>query len=125
MVVFYYMYYRLVHFYKRHHEANPLFSAYCALFIIQILTFFLICNILQIIFPAIYTIISWLAFHIYYWVILVMLIFILQWRKYRSMYRILQNRWSIETTEQQCVRKCLLIAYVGIILLCMLLISIV
>ncbi len=46
MNLFYYIYYRLAHFYRRHHDSEPSSSAYCALCAIQSMTIAVLCVIL-------------------------------------------------------------------------------
>ena len=110
MNLFYYMYYRLEHFYRRYHDSEPSSSAYCALCAIQSMTIAVLCVIYATIYPQT-QIIDWILSHSGIVLLCQLGIFLIQYTKFRNIDKTLEEKWNSESPKQRRIRKYLLIAY--------------
>ena len=111
--LFYYIYYRLAHFYRRCGTPSPDLSAYSVLCVIQILTvaiLFVACRkvCLQIFEGIDYDVIIFCS--------LCVMLYAIQWPKFRFVYDKLQAKWGNEPPMQRRIRKYMIILYIVFVL---------
>lgn len=116
MNLFYYIFYRFAHCYRRLGILSPDLSAHNALCIIQLITILMLAFTCRKIFPQIVGRNS-LLFDI---IILCIcpILHTIQWLKCRNMYDKLQEKWGNEPPKQRRIRKYLIIIYVILVLIC-------
>ena len=114
MNLFYYIFYRFAHFYRRFGTPSPDLSAHNALCFIQLITIFLLAMTCRKIFPQI---VEWNSI-VFYIVILCIcpILHTIQWLKCRNMYDKLQEKWGNEPPIQRHIRKYMIILYVVFVL---------
>lgn len=114
MNLFYYIFYRFAHFYRRLGTPSPDLSAHNALCIIQLITILILAMTCRKIFPQI---VEWNSI-VFYIVILCIcpILHTIQWLKCRNMYDKLQEKWGNEPPIQRHIRKYMIILYVVFVL---------
>ena len=114
MNLFYYIFYRFAHFYRRLGTPSPDLSAHNALCIIQLITILILAMTCRKIFPQI---VEWNSI-VFYIVILCIcpILHTIQWLKCRNMYDKLQEKWGNEPPIQRRIRKYMIILYVVFVL---------
>lgn len=123
MNLFNYMYYRLENFCRRHQESDPSFSAYCALFFIEVLTLYLLCLICGKVFNSHVSIDDWILSNRIFVAFFVVGLFSIQRPKVKKIDRTLKKKWSKEPPKQRRIRKYLLVSYVVLVVVLILLLS--
>ena len=123
MNLFYYMYYRLENFCRRHQESDPSFSAYCALFFIEVLTLYLLCLICGKVFNSHISMGDWILSNRIFVAFFGVGLFSIQSQKVKKIDKNLKRKWSKEPSKQQRVRKYLLVSYVVLVVVLILLLS--
>ena len=112
--LFYYIYYRLAHFYRRYNQPNPSFVAYCALCVIQILTLGLLFAIYYKIHPQT-KILVWILSHKGIVILCQFGVFLMQYTKFRNIDKTLEEKWGNEPPIQRRIRKYLIILYIIVV----------
>ena len=114
MNLFYYIFYRFAHFYRRLGTPSPDLSAHNALCIIQLITILILAMTCRKIFPQI---VEWNSI-VFYIIILCIcpILHTIQWLKCRNMYDKLQEKWGNEPPIQRRIRKYMIILYVVFVL---------
>ena len=116
MNLFYYIFYRFAHFYRRFGTPSPDLSAHNALCFIQLITIFLLAMTCRKIFPQIVGRDSlWFGIII---LCICPILHTIQWLKCRNMYDKLQEKWGNEPSIQRRIRKYLIIMYTILVLIC-------
>ncbi len=112
--LFYYIYYRLAHFYRRCGTPSPDISAYNVLYVIQILTvatLFVACR------KVCFQIFERIDYDVIIFCFLCVMLYAIQWPKFRSVYDKLQEKWGNEPSIQRRIRKYLIILYIVFVLI--------
>ena len=114
MNLFYYIFYRFAHFYRRCGTPSPDLSAHNALCSIQLITILILAMTCRKIFPQI---VEWNSI-VFYIIILCIcpILHTIQWLKCRNMYDKLQEKWGNEPPIQRRIRKYMIILYVVFVL---------
>ena len=114
MNLFYYIFYRFAHFYRRLGTPSPDLSAHNALCIIQLITILILAMTCRKIFPQIVGRDSlWFGIII---LCICPILHTIQWLKCRNMYDKLQEKWGNEPPIQRRIRKYMIILYVVFVL---------